>query len=138
MPYRVDRGTVVSVNTNRSPKQLTAAIAVLVLATGCLFRRDPPPGATGERIYELQLCANCHGDAGEGGSLGPPLRGLDAHWEQGALARFFADPETFVERERRLADLAERYGRRMASYANLDEAERMRLAAFVLELTNGE
>lgn len=115
-------------------KHVLLPLLVVLFACGCFFRRDPPPGASGERIYKLQLCANCHGPDGHGRPQGPDLRGVEEHWDVGSLARFFEDPQAHAARDPRLADLAERFGTEMTSYANLDEGERRKLAAFVLRL----
>lgn len=111
---------------------LVASLALLALA--CRSPTPPPPGASGRLIYELQLCANCHGEAGEGRWLGPPLRALVLHWDAGDLAEFFADPAAWSAGDERLSALAERYPRPMAPYAQLSREERLRLADHVLGL----
>lgn len=53
-------------------RKVSAAIAALVVATGCNLG-GPGSDATGEEIY-VQLCARCHGvglDGGVGPALGP-------------------------------------------------------------------
>ena len=106
----------------------------VILAGACRLPTQPPPGASGAEIYALQLCANCHGEAGEGGSNGPPLADLGAYWNAEDLADFLADPRPWEARDPRLARLAEGYIRPMNPYDNLSLDERLRLAAYLLEL----
>jgi cytochrome c553 len=107
------------------------ALALGLLAAACQSPTPPPPGASGATIYALQLCANCHGEAGQGTWRGPPLSGLSAHWTRDELAEFFAAPERWAG-SGRLAELAQRFPRPMDSYAALAPDERRRLADWVL------
>ena len=113
-----------------------AVLATLALAPGaaCSSRIDPPPGASGEDIYALQNCANCHGERGEGKSLGPPLRDLAASWTVADLGRYLARPEDFIERDPRLRALDAEYTSEMNPYDNLTDDERRVLAEWLLEL----
>ncbi len=124
-----------------APRAAPAALATLAvlavlagLAAACAFRRTPPPGASGALIYDYQNCANCHGDAGEGQSLGPPLRDLGRHWTRDALGAFLADPDGHAERDPRLAELEERYAGNMQPYDNLTLEQRLVLADWLLGL----
>ena len=112
--------------------RLRPLLAALVLAAGCSTRRQPPPGASGDVIFELQNCANCHGPAREGTRLGPPLAGLTAHWTREPLAEYLADPRAMVAREARLAELDKAWSSDMGPYANLSHGERLVLADWLL------
>ena len=59
---------------DRAGRLAAALLLSLHVGSACTLRRDPPPGAGGADIYELQNCANCHGELGGGNSLGPPHR----------------------------------------------------------------
>lgn len=111
---------------------LAASAALSVLA--CRSPTQPPPDASGRLVYELQLCANCHGESGEGKWLGPPLRELVLHWDANDLAEFFVDPPRRSAADERLRALAERYPRPMEPYAHLSREQRLRLADHVLGL----
>jgi mono/diheme cytochrome c family protein len=112
-------------------------LSALLLVPACAFRRQPPPGASGAVIYELQNCANCHGDQREGTRRGPPLAGLAAHWTGPELAEFFLDPRAQVERDARLRAYDAEYGSSdMSSYANLDRSQRTTLALWLLEVAD--
>ncbi|MEN8162274.1 MAG: cytochrome c, partial [Myxococcota bacterium] len=111
-----------------------AALASLALWTACSSRVDPPPGASGEEIYALQNCANCHGERGEGRSLGPPLRELAASWTVADLGRYLARPADFIERDPRLRSLDAEYTAEMNRYDNLTDDERRVLAEWLLTL----
>jgi len=108
------------------------AITLGGLVVACSFRKDPPPGADGATIYELQNCANCHGTELEGKSLGPALQGLAANWSEGELARFLADPGPFLARDARLEGLHRAYPGAMSRYDNLDLEQRTTLARWLL------
>ncbi len=103
-----------------------------VLAVACSTRKPPPPGADGATIYRLQNCANCHGERGEGKSLGPALDNLGRNWSQADLAGFFADPKPYLGRDARLEKLRKDYPAAMSRYDNLDESQRSTLAAWLL------
>lgn len=92
-------------------RKVSAAVAVLVVATGCNFG-DPGSDATGEEIY-VQLCARCHGVDLDGG-VGPALgSGSNAAEEDDEYLEF-----TILN------------GRgRMPSFSTLDEAQVDRLIA---------
>ena len=114
--------------------RISLLMMALGLGAGCQTPEDPPAGASGRTIYRLQLCRNCHGEAGEGRSNGPPLRGLAKHWTRADLADFLGDTEGWEERDERLAGLSEEYSGDMRAYANLTAAERTRLAEYLLGL----
>lgn len=115
---------------------LPLASGLLALAPACVFRRQPPPGATGDEIYRLQNCANCHGDEREGTRRGPPLAGLRAHWTDARLAEYFVDPRAVVVQDARLSALDEAFGSSdMGPYANLDRELRTTLAKWLLEVS---
>lgn len=111
-----------------------AALASLALWAACSSRIDPPPGASGEQIFALQNCANCHGERGEGKSLGPPLRDLAAAWSVDDLGRYLARPADFIERDPRLRALGAEYSAQMSPYDNLTEDQRRVLAEWLLTL----
>ena len=118
-------------------ERILSLALVLGLGLGlgaCIAPTQPPPGATGKEIFELQLCSNCHGKAGIGGSRGPALRGLTDHWTEVSLARFLADVESFERDDTRVRALASAYSGDMRSYANLNEDERIQLARYLLAL----
>ena len=106
--------------------------ALFVLGFACSFRTQPPAGADGATIYELQNCANCHGKDREGKSLGPALEGLAANWDEEGLARFFADPKPFLAEDARLEGLRKAYPAAMSKYDNLDLEQRTTLARWLL------
>ena len=113
-------------------RSLALASLLAIAATACALRRDPPPGASGATIYELQNCANCHGDSGEGTTRGPILADLAAHWSREDLAEFLAAPSYWAERDARLAHLRASYSGAMSPYDNLTPDERLRLADHLL------
>ena len=113
-------------------KTLFLSAVALVAVLACATPQQPPPGASGAEIYALQLCSNCHGDAGQGNRLGPPLRDLATRWTREELADFFADPDRWEAEDARLGGLADEYSGDMKTYENLSLDERLRLADHVL------
>ena len=103
------------------------------LCLACSFRSQPPAGADGATIYQLQNCANCHGHNLEGKSLGPALEGLSKHWSEDTLASFFVDPRPFLAQDARLEALRNEYPAAMSKYDNLDLEQRTTLARWLLE-----
>lgn len=114
-------------------RPVSACVGLLGLAAACSLRRAPPPGASGAEIYDLQNCANCHGDEREGKSLGPSLAGLAQHWTRETLVEYLADPQGFVERDPRLRARSEEYSGKMDPYDNLTLEQRGVLADWLLE-----
>lgn len=91
------------------------------------------PVADATAIYMSAGCAACHGPKGEGAMLGPTLSGLSAHWNREDLARFFADPESFVATVPRIAEQKSKYAMPMPPAAGLSEADRQALADWLLQ-----
>ncbi len=115
------------------PARSLTLLVLSLFAPACIFRRQPPPGASGAEIYRLQNCANCHGEEREGTRRGPPLAGLSANWSAERLAEYLADPPAMVANDARLAAYDEQYGSSdMGRYDNLDLALRSTLAAWLL------
>ena len=104
------------------------------LALACQLPQQPPPGAAGAEIYQLQLCFNCHGPEGLAKRLGPPLENLAEHWTREELADFFGNVERWEEEDERVRRLSEEYDGNMQAYDNLSLEERLRLADYVLGL----
>jgi mono/diheme cytochrome c family protein len=113
-----------------------AALRFLVVAMvlgACSLRTPPPPGATGDLIYELQNCANCHAADGAGTSRGPALVGLAEHWTAERLAAFLEEPAVFLERDARLRALEEAHPGKMSRYDNLTLDQRLTLSRWLLQ-----
>lgn len=115
-------------------RTLLAIALGLTLASGC-GGDDPAPKQplSGERLYAVQGCKNCHKLDGAGGPLGPSLAGVPSRWTVAEIAEYVADPPSFHERKPHLAQLARRYSMRMPA-VRLAPAERERLATYVMEL----
>ena len=114
-----------------SRRALVVASLVL-LGTACQTRKDPPAGAGGDLIYELQNCANCHGENGEGNMLGPPLARLSSHWTAEELTEYLADPDAMLAGDERLQGIAKGYSGQMSRYDNLSLEQRRVLAEWLL------
>jgi len=112
--------------------RLLVFCALALAATGCFGRKDPPGGADGQVIYDFQNCKNCHGENGEGNSLGPPLAKLSSSWSRDQLAAYLNDPEPVLATNERLRTLAKAYVGKMSRYDNLSEEQRGVLAEWLL------
>ena len=104
----------------------------LVLGGACSLRQAPPPGATGDEIYALQNCANCHGLDRKGMPNGPALADLERHWTRDTLAEFLRDPKAFVKTDARVAALKNQYSTGMGRYDALTLDQRLVLASWLL------
>lgn len=92
----------------RRVQLLSLLVPVLILVTGC----GAEPATTtdaGQRVWQAQGCAGCHGEPGEIRSTAPPLTDLPAHWDRDTLADYLADPEGVKARTPRLQYLNEQY-----------------------------
>lgn len=113
-------------------RSLPALMTVLFLALSSSCRQAPPPGASGDLIYELQNCANCHGEDRRGTKRGPALFGLGSYWERTSMAEFFADPKRLSNQDARLGAMAKAYPAEMSTYDNLTLSQRLVLADYLL------
>jgi hypothetical protein len=82
-------------------------------------------------VWEAEGCALCHGEAGEGGELAPPLRELTVNWTPETLAAYLADPVVDAEGNPRLATLAEQYEIEMPGIQVSSGSEVTDLVAFL-------
>jgi len=105
-------------------------VAAAVALEGC--GEETPAAPTAEQLFRRELCASCHGGAGEGSWMGPPLRGLSEHWERDALAEFLRDPKPFVSEDERLAELLRQFPNPMVGNRVLGKAERLQVADWLL------
>lgn len=111
------------------PVSLCLATALVLGACG---RAEPRGPLTGEQVFQRELCGSCHGSAGKGTWLGPPLRELTQHWEREALAEFIRDPGARLAQDERLAKLSQEFQSPMVGRAALSKAERLLLADWLL------
>ncbi len=112
------------------PLSTLALVAAGVALGGC--GEETPAAPTAEQLFRRELCASCHGGAGEGSWMGPPLSGLAEHWERESLAEFLRDPKPFVAEDQRLAELLGKYPNPMVGNRVLGKAERLQLADWLL------
>lgn len=113
---------------------LPALFAPLLFALGACgaddgATKDPTDGAV---IYQQALCASCHGSAGKGGWMGPPLKELGEHWSRETLADFIRDPAKFVDDDQRLSELSRQFPTQMAPQKTLTKAQRLAVADWLL------
>ena len=112
-----------------------ALLLAVCLAAGCSPAADGADGVSGELLFRRQGCTQCHGTAGSGGSLGPPLLDVERHWTREELARYFADPRPFFDRKPHLGEISKRYASRMPAFSTAED-ERLALADYVLGLSS--
>jgi len=97
------------------------------------MRGQPEPGASGSQIYSVSRCFACHGEDRKGTPRGPSLHGLPRNWSPPNLAAYLASPSTWIEQDARLQQLDQKFNASMPAFDNLSEAERNRLAAWLLQ-----
>lgn len=88
-----------------------------------------------KEIYESSNCWTCHGRNGIGAMAGPELEGLAANWTREDLADFLKDPEAWVAKDERIAELAGQYPIKMVRPpAPIAPNDRLKLADWLLTL----
>jgi cytochrome c551/c552 len=108
-----------------------AAATVAILTLAACGARGPKPG-TPEALYVELGCAKCHGDARQGLRSGPPLVNLKDRWQEDELVAYLQNPKAVMEREPRLAYIAEQYPIAMPAFVSTDEAKLRDVAGFIL------
>jgi mono/diheme cytochrome c family protein len=114
-----------------STTALVSALGLSVAAFACGGSESAVAQPAGERLYAEKGCTSCHGRAGEGTFMGPPLRNLSAHWQRDELAKFFLDPSGYAKGQPRLAEMMKAYRMPMTPIV-ASEADRLVLADHVL------
>lgn len=88
----------------------------------------------GAELFASNSCNLCHGDDARGSDGGPSLSGLAEHYTVEDLMEYLKDPDAVLENSARLSKRAEEFDALMPSYEHLDDADRRKLATFVLSL----
>ncbi|MCB9915194.1 MAG: c-type cytochrome [Planctomycetes bacterium] len=113
-----------------------ALLLLAPLVTAC--DREPPKPLSEMTPRELFLevrCDSCHGSDRRGSWMGPPLVDLEQHWTAPDLARYLRDPLPVIEATPRLTELKRQYTNPMRAFPELPQAERLRLAEWLLVVT---
>jgi cytochrome c2 len=113
-------------------------LAGLLLAAALAACGDAPQGnapADGARLFVLANCTTCHATNGQGTPLGPPLRGLDAHWTRESLAEYLTDPKAAIESNQRLKTLSLNFSMHMPPVVNFTPEQRLAIADHALALS---
>ena len=98
-----------------------------VCLVGC---ETPPPD--GRSVFLTIGCARCHGNGGEGESLGPPLEGLRSKFTEQQMDQFLENPVVYVEKDARLKKWKEEYFTPMPKL-QMTVAQRKALVAYLFE-----
>jgi len=77
---------------------------VCVVCVGC----EKPP-VNGRTVFLTIGCARCHGNDGEGASLGPPLEALSTKFDQQSMTAFLDNPIAYAEKDERLQKWRDEY-----------------------------
>ena len=121
--------------SSRSATASPTLLALLALHLGaCGPSEAERRELDGRTLYAVHGCVSCHGPDGRGMALGPALTGLGEHWDRAGLAAFLADPAGAIEGDERLRELDRRYASKMRDYSAVPEAERLRIADYLLGL----
>lgn len=121
---------------DRRPPHALLLFGLLLLPSALLACAEEPaanraPRDGGELFLESR-CDACHGGQGQGSFTGPTLEALDQKWTPEALARYLRDPLPVIESTPRLSKLRRRFPATMRAYPELPEAERLRLASWLI------
>lgn len=119
-------------STARTASASALLLAGLALAPGCGSSSSDGP-VDGAQLFVSYTCSQCHRHEGQGGPLGPPLRGLSERWAREDLARYLRDPKSFVDKDGRLQALARNYNMQMPGI-RIDDERLAKLLDYVLSL----
>lgn len=117
------------------PGRRTAAVLALAAigATAAACRGEGPVGPpSGPATYRARTCYRCHGSDRSGTEIGPPLRSLASHWDEGSLVRYISDPAPFPERDPRIRDLVRQYHGKLMKGFPMPPEEARTLARWLL------
>jgi len=90
------------------------------------------PPVDGRTVYLTVGCARCHGSAGEGESLGPPLEELSTKFTPETMTAFLDNPIAFAEKDQRLQKWREEYYTPMPKLQMSDE-QRAALVVYLFQ-----
>jgi mono/diheme cytochrome c family protein len=96
----------------------------------CLGCEKPP--VDGRTTFLTVGCARCHGNEGEGASLGPPLEELSAKFNQQTLTAFLDNPIAYAEKDERLQKWRDEYYTPMPKLQMTDE-QRAALVVYLFQ-----
>lgn len=109
----------------RDRRTLAGLLAIGLAVAAC--------GGEGRTAYMEGGCVECHGTDLRGTPTGgPSLRGVDEHWDEASLLRYFRNPDSVAAANPRLMELRERYGEGMPPLKMADPIAREALARYVL------
>lgn len=114
---------------------LATLLGSLLVAAGCGEAPQGDAPGDGARLFVLAGCTTCHAKDGGGTALGPPLRGLDAHWTRESLAEYLTDPKGAIEKDQRLKTIALNFTMHMPPVLNHTPEQRLAIADHALALS---
>jgi len=86
----------------------------------------------GRLVWDAEECSACHGENGEGTTIGPSLSDVAEHWQDESLADFLKDPQGQLEDNPRLKELTSTYDVDMPGVRQADDDEVEDLVVFLL------
>ena len=123
------------------PDRFAAILCASLALCSCAPSAPPaPPTPTvdaaaverGRLVYQVEACAACHGERGEGTEVAPALTGLAAHWQGDELAAFLIDPAPALGSDPRLAEMAARFVLEMPGVAKASSGDVADLVEYLL------
>ncbi len=109
---------------------LRGVVICVWIGFGCLGCEKTP--VDGRTVFLTVGCARCHGNDGEGASLGPPLEDLRRKFNQQALTAFLDNPIAYAEKDERLQKWRDEYYTPMPKLQMTDE-QRVALVGYLFE-----
>lgn len=96
-------------------------IWMVCLGIGLLTLGCEKPPVDGRTVFLTVGCARCHGNEGEGASLGPPLEELSTKFTKETMTAFLDNPIAFAQKDKRLQMWREEYYTPMPKLQMTDE-----------------
>ena len=113
----------------------TTLLATLLALSACGASPQGDAPNDGARLYVMANCTTCHATDGKGTPLGPPLRGLDAHWTRESLADYMTDPKAAIDSNPRLKTVSLNFSMHMPPVLNFTPEQRLAIADHALALS---
>ena len=105
-----------------------------LLLTSSSFSQSEKKLSEGEKVWNEQGCATCHGADFKGTELGPALKRLKKNWKKNDLLIYMNGPGAYAEKNARLKKIGEKFTlMRMPDFDFLPKKQATDLVDFLIK-----